>query len=177
MWPGDGLSWKKLVKSRGKHVLPRGETIRVAVQDTEGKPLPNASTRYCISVPGSKAPVCRSVSTDPDGNADILLQEEGEYSVRVLLTGYRGDWTELWLGETDEPIVLSIEAYTRLVGVIVDSDGHPVDGARVEFFPDSEEVWSNAERSFRVTEAGCGYSVGGETWNRTTKADGTFEFL
>lgn len=124
--------------------------LEIRVQDGRGAPVPGA----VLQVRGGP----ERAMTDARGDARLVLEAPAGHLARfsVERAGFERNDGEVALAAGPNRVTIALREGGRLEGLVVDDEGHPLEGAVVLARPTSDE--------------------GREPWRRETDADGRFSF-
>jgi beta-lactamase regulating signal transducer with metallopeptidase domain/uncharacterized GH25 family protein len=154
----------------GDIVLWHGRRVRAQVLDVDGKPPANAA----IFVEGLRHYLCHSVTrigtwnvrTDSQGNFVTPPLPLCQAGLQIFVPGCRLADKYLFIvpGTSDVDLgTIRMEKDSPLVGLVVDADGKPIEGANVACFPDprpDETSDKQGRFSIRGFGPGLGFSLG-----------------
>ncbi|MHC4496711.1 MAG: carboxypeptidase regulatory-like domain-containing protein, partial [Planctomycetota bacterium] len=122
----------------GTHVMAmkRGLWLRGVVKNQQGRPIENAlvdtgggegTTPY-----GEVMENCTTPRTSADGSFTVGGLPEGSKDIVVSAVGYAPQVIPIEIEEGTEPITVSLKSGRTYIGQIVDVDGNPVEGAKID---------------------------------------------
>jgi protocatechuate 3,4-dioxygenase beta subunit len=148
--------------------MEQGAVIAGVVIDEQSAPVPGAAVRVSLGGPGMRFERPRQTYSDDDGKFEMRALPRREIDIVAVHEVATSETESANLEATPEKrdFTLKLDVDGVVAGVVVDSEGEPVEGAQVLLWPDFRRGDGGSGRDFRLR---------GQS-EELTDAGGRFEF-
>ena len=136
--------------------LKSGPKFNGVIHNDSGQPISHA----IISATRENAMDSSTAVTDSSGRFNFKNLKAGDYSLVVSAETYAPDFRDFAAGETNSPLDITLKKGRVIRGKVVDKNGQPIAGARVEFEAVKNSIFHLAGRN--------------KLWTSETAKDGSF---